>query len=147
MSEDDNWQATRIGSPKKKAIKAGSSKFRHSLKRKRRKNSLGSSSLLIEDVRDVEELQAVEALRQTLILEDLLPPRHDDYHMFLRWGFFVHYLMVCSAVLCHCAVLISRVMLLQILESKGSLVLRKQSTCGPTWSNGGRTLVPTQYWR
>ena len=97
VSEDD--KRTRIGSLKKKAINA-SSKFRHSLKRKRRKNSLRSSSLSIEDVRDVEELQAVDAFRQALILEELLPSRHDDYHMLLRWGFFLHYLLVCTAVLC-----------------------------------------------
>ena len=97
VSEDD--KRTRIGSLKKKAINA-SSKFRHSLKRKRRKNSLRSSSLSIEDVRDVEELQAVDSFRQALILEELLPSRHDDYHMLLRWGFFLHYLLVCTAVLC-----------------------------------------------
>lgn len=80
-SEDD--KRTRIGSLKKKAINA-SSKFRHSLKRKRRKSGLRSNSVSIEDVRDFEELQAVDAFRQALILEELLPPRHDDYHTLLR---------------------------------------------------------------
>ncbi|KAM6561699.1 hypothetical protein CsatA_030938 [Cannabis sativa] len=88
ISEDD--KRTRIGSLKKKAINA-SSKFRHSLKRKRRKSGSGSgsgirrNSLSIEDVRDFEELQAVDAFRQALILEELLPPRYDDYHMLLRF--------------------------------------------------------------
>ncbi|XP_024030279.1 phosphatidylinositol/phosphatidylcholine transfer protein SFH6 [Morus notabilis] len=81
-SEDD--KRTRIGSLKKKAINA-SSKFRHSLKRKRRKSGLRSNSVSIEDVRDFEELQAVDAFCQALILEELLPPRHDDYHTLLRF--------------------------------------------------------------
>lgn len=86
-SEDD--KRTRIGSLKKKAISA-SSKFRHSLKRKNRKKSASrSNSVSIEDVRDFEELQVVDAFRQALILEELLPQKHDDYHMLLRCRPFV----------------------------------------------------------
>ncbi|KAF5455882.1 hypothetical protein F2P56_025412 [Juglans regia] len=82
-SEDD--KRTRIASLKKKAISA-SSKFRHSLKKKsRKKSSSRSNSVSIEDVRDVEELQIVDAFRLALILEELLPPKHDDYHMLLRF--------------------------------------------------------------
>ncbi|MED6123869.1 hypothetical protein PIB30_053611 [Stylosanthes scabra] len=83
-SEDD--RRTRIGSLKKKAINA-SSKFRHSLRKKssRRKSASRTNSVSIEDVRDVKELQAVESFRQALISDNLLPTRHDDYHMLLRF--------------------------------------------------------------
>ncbi|KEH36183.1 putative cellular retinaldehyde binding/alpha-tocopherol transport, CRAL/TRIO [Medicago truncatula] len=83
-SEDDKWK--RIGSLKKKAINA-SCKLRHSLKKKRSSKSSGSrsNSLSIEDVRQVEELNAVDAFRQTLLLDNLLPSIHDDYHMLLRF--------------------------------------------------------------
>lgn len=82
-SEDD--RRTRIGSLKKKAINA-SSRFRHSLKKKgRRKRASRSNSVSIEDVRDVRELKAVDAFRQALLSDGLLPSKHDDYHMLLRF--------------------------------------------------------------
>ncbi|KAG2655801.1 hypothetical protein PVAP13_1KG038400 [Panicum virgatum] len=82
ISEDE--KKTRIGSLKKKAIDA-STKIRHSLKKTKRKSGSRVLSVSIEDVRDLEELRAVEAFRQALVLDELLPARHDDYHMMLRF--------------------------------------------------------------
>ncbi|OAY50686.1 phosphatidylinositol/phosphatidylcholine transfer protein SFH8 isoform X2 [Manihot esculenta] len=80
-SEDD--RKTRIGNLKRKAMKA-SKKIRRSLHKRKSKCS-EEISAAIEDVRDVEELQAVDAFRQALYADDLLPARHDDYHMLLRF--------------------------------------------------------------
>ncbi|CAN6277482.1 unnamed protein product [Urochloa humidicola] len=82
ISEDE--KKTRMGSLKKKAIDA-STKIRHSLKKTRRKSGSRVLSVSIEDVRDLDELRAVEAFRQALLLDELLPTRHDDYHMMLRF--------------------------------------------------------------
>lgn len=79
----EDEKKTRIGSLKKVAISA-SNKFRHSLKRGRRSSKV-MSVVEIEDVHDAEEIKAVDAFRQALILEELLPSRHDDYHMMLRF--------------------------------------------------------------
>ncbi|KZV52628.1 hypothetical protein F511_07021 [Dorcoceras hygrometricum] len=75
----EDERKTRLGSLKKKATK-----FRSSFTKRGRRNSR-VMSVLLEDEHDAEELQAVDALRQALILEELLPSKHDDYHMLLRF--------------------------------------------------------------
>ncbi|KDP38545.1 hypothetical protein JCGZ_04470 [Jatropha curcas] len=82
ISEED--RKTRNWNLKKKAMKA-SKKIRRSLHKKRSKSSGEGISAAIEDVRDVGELQVVDAFRQALIANDLLPAKHDDYHMLLRF--------------------------------------------------------------
>ena len=78
-SEDE--KKAKIASLKKKAMCA-SQKFRHSMKRGRKSSKVMSISIL--DDREPEEVQAVDAFRQLLVLEELLPSQHDDYHMMLR---------------------------------------------------------------
>lgn len=83
MSEEE--RKTRLASLKQRAINA-SNKFRHSMKKTRgRRNSSRVMSIAIEDDIDTEELQQVDAFRQALILEELLPSKHDDHHMMLRF--------------------------------------------------------------
>ncbi|KAG8055731.1 hypothetical protein GUJ93_ZPchr0001g30378 [Zizania palustris] len=81
ISEGD--KRAKTASLKKRAISAGN-KFRHSLRRKRKKK-IGDHVAFIEDIRDVQELEAIERFRQCLHDEDLLPERHDDYHVMLRF--------------------------------------------------------------
>ncbi|CAI9294728.1 unnamed protein product [Lactuca saligna] len=67
---------------KQRAINA-SNKLRTSFGKKSRKN--GKVVSVVEHVHDAEELKIVDAFRQALILEELLPTKHDDYHMMLRF--------------------------------------------------------------
>ncbi|XP_074308916.1 phosphatidylinositol/phosphatidylcholine transfer protein SFH12-like isoform X1 [Silene latifolia] len=78
----DDEKKTAMGSFKKKAINA-SSKFRTSFQRRRRSSKV--MSIDFEDVHDAEEAKSVESLRQTLMAEEMLPSKFDDYHMLLRF--------------------------------------------------------------
>ncbi|XP_019095893.1 PREDICTED: phosphatidylinositol/phosphatidylcholine transfer protein SFH14-like [Camelina sativa] len=80
---EDEPRRSRIGNLRKKAISC-SSKLTHPLKRKG-KRKIDYLIPLIEDVRDEEEEKIVSQLRQELLKKDLLPPRHDDYYMLLRF--------------------------------------------------------------
>ncbi|KAK1549689.1 hypothetical protein Q3G72_006243 [Acer saccharum] len=83
-SGDD--RKNKMGSFKKKAMKA-SSKFKPNFKKKSRRKSGDRDrvSVSIEDVRDIGELRAVDSFRQALMSDELLSARHDDYHMLLRF--------------------------------------------------------------
>ncbi|XP_010914011.1 phosphatidylinositol/phosphatidylcholine transfer protein SFH13 isoform X2 [Elaeis guineensis] len=84
-NSEDERRRLSIGSLKKKALNA-SSRLTHSLKKRgKRKVDYRASSVSIEDIRDAEEERAVYAFRQELISRNLLPDRHDDYHMLLRF--------------------------------------------------------------
>ncbi|XP_058009163.1 phosphatidylinositol/phosphatidylcholine transfer protein SFH12 isoform X2 [Hevea brasiliensis] len=83
MELSGDEKKARIESLKQKAINA-SNKFRNSLTRKGRRSSK-VMSIEIEDVHDAEELKVVDAFRQILVLEELLPAAHDDYHLMLRF--------------------------------------------------------------
>ncbi|KAL5752600.1 hypothetical protein ACOSP7_022799 [Xanthoceras sorbifolium] len=83
ISEDE--KKTRVGSFKKVATSA-SIRFRHSLKRTRRSSRVMSMDCMeIDDIHDPEESKSVDEFRQALVMEELLPEIHDDYHMMLRF--------------------------------------------------------------
>ncbi|XP_055808225.1 phosphatidylinositol/phosphatidylcholine transfer protein SFH3-like [Solanum dulcamara] len=83
IQNHEHERKTRLGSFKKKAVNA-STKFRHSFTKKGRRNSR-VMSVIFEDEHDAEEIKAVDAFRQALILDELLPAKQDDYHKLLRF--------------------------------------------------------------
>ncbi|XP_074588834.1 phosphatidylinositol/phosphatidylcholine transfer protein SFH13-like isoform X2 [Curcuma longa] len=84
-NSEDELRRTKIGSLRKKALHA-STKLTYSLKkRSKKKVDFRVPSFSIEDVRDAEEEQAVQAFRQELIAKNLLPDKHDNYHTLLRF--------------------------------------------------------------
>ncbi|XP_010530818.1 PREDICTED: phosphatidylinositol/phosphatidylcholine transfer protein SFH1 isoform X2 [Tarenaya hassleriana] len=74
----------RICSFKKKAINA-SNRFKNSFKKKSRRSNSRVITALIEDDIDAEELQSLDSFRQALVLDGILPSKHDDLHMMLRF--------------------------------------------------------------
>ncbi|XP_042004704.1 phosphatidylinositol/phosphatidylcholine transfer protein SFH6-like [Salvia splendens] len=61
-----------------------SSKFRNSLRNKiKRRNDSGVCKG--EDIHEIRDQKAVDAFRQALMMDNLLPSRFDDYHIMLRF--------------------------------------------------------------
>ncbi|CAL5006885.1 unnamed protein product [Urochloa decumbens] len=84
-NSEDERRRLSIGSLKKKALNA-SNKLTHSLKKRgKRKVEHRASSFTIEDVRDEQEERAVFTFQQELLNRNLLPDKHNDYHLLLRF--------------------------------------------------------------
>jgi hypothetical protein len=82
-SSEDDRRRRKIGSLPLKAI--------HALRKKRARRRVTDfrfpAAISIEDVRDAEEERAVAAFRDRLAAHRLLPDKHDDYHMMLRFDY------------------------------------------------------------
>ncbi|KAL6646103.1 hypothetical protein ACP70R_017711 [Stipagrostis hirtigluma subsp. patula] len=79
-NSEDERRRRKIGSLRRKAI--------HALKKRGRRRvdfRFPPAAISIEDVRDAEEERAVAAFRDRLAAHGLLPDKHDDYHMMLRF--------------------------------------------------------------
>lgn len=86
ISEDEK-KIAKMSSFKKKAIGA-SNRFKNSFKRKTRRTSSRIVSEPIADNINAEDLRSIDAFRQLLVQEHLLPSKHEDPHMMLRFLFF-----------------------------------------------------------
>uniref|UniRef100_A0A0E0ETA3 CRAL-TRIO domain-containing protein n=1 Tax=Oryza meridionalis TaxID=40149 RepID=A0A0E0ETA3_9ORYZ len=81
-SEDDRRRRGMGSSLRRKAIRA---LRKRGGRRRRRVDFRYPAAMSIEDVRDAEEELAVAAFRDRLAAHALLPDKHDDYHMMLRF--------------------------------------------------------------
>ncbi|KAG7579339.1 CRAL/TRIO N-terminal domain superfamily [Arabidopsis thaliana x Arabidopsis arenosa] len=84
-NSDDGRKIVKMSSLKQKAISA-SNRFKNSFKKKTRRTS-SSKIVSVANTDDIngEDYLSVEAFRQVLVLNDLLPSKHDDLHMMLRF--------------------------------------------------------------
>ncbi|KAL3503689.1 hypothetical protein ACH5RR_038138 [Cinchona calisaya] len=83
-NSEDERRRFKMGALKK-AINA-SNKFTHSFKKRgKRKVDYRVPPVSIEDIRDAKEETAVCEFRQKLLDRDMLPARHDDYYILLRF--------------------------------------------------------------
>lgn len=83
ISENEK-QRIRMRSLRKKALNASTKITRTLRKRSKRVAHCRFASISTEEFLDKEEENAVNAFRQVLLDRDLLPARHDDYHIMLR---------------------------------------------------------------
>ncbi|EFH60427.1 predicted protein [Arabidopsis lyrata subsp. lyrata] len=83
-NSDDGRKIVKMSSLKQKAISA-SNRFKNSFKKKTRRTSSKIVSAANTDDINGEDYLSVEAFRQVLVLNDLLPSKHDDLHMMLRF--------------------------------------------------------------
>lgn len=82
-SEPENLEENMKSGILRKA-KSASSKFRSSLKNKiKRRNDTDVSK--IEEIHEIQDEKIVDAFRQALVMDNLLPTRFDDYHTMLRF--------------------------------------------------------------
>ncbi|KAK3193236.1 hypothetical protein Dsin_024546 [Dipteronia sinensis] len=84
-TSEDEKKRSRSRFLKKKAMSASTRLTDGLRKRSKRVSDCRYEFVSIEDIRDAEEEKAVNAFRQALIANDLLPPGHDDYHTMLRF--------------------------------------------------------------
>ncbi|KAL3828903.1 hypothetical protein ACJIZ3_017705 [Penstemon smallii] len=83
MSEDEK-RRRRMRTLRRKAMNA-STRITPLRKSSKRVAHCQFASISTEEFRDEEEEKAVNAFRRVLIEKDLLPARHDDYHIMLRF--------------------------------------------------------------
>ncbi|KAI3526503.1 hypothetical protein L1887_05760 [Cichorium endivia] len=82
----DDKRRVRVRSLKKKAMVASTRPVNPlKIRSNKRVSNCQFASISIDDVRDEEEEEVVNAFRQILIEKDCLPHRHDDYHTLLRF--------------------------------------------------------------
>ncbi|CAH8386547.1 unnamed protein product [Eruca vesicaria subsp. sativa] len=81
-TSEDERKIVKISSFRKKAISA-SNRFKKSFRRKSRR----TSSRIVSEPGGInaEDLRSINAFRQLLLQDDLLPAQHDDPHMMLRF--------------------------------------------------------------
>jgi hypothetical protein len=58
----------------------------------RRNSKTKISRNIVDDVHDQKEEKYVQSLRELLLASNQLPEKFDDYHLLLRFAYFVYYL-------------------------------------------------------
>nr|GMD99859.1 phosphatidylinositol/phosphatidylcholine transfer protein SFH8-like [Ipomoea batatas] len=82
ISEEERKKRIRLLKMKAKKV---SGKVKNSFKKKSRTRNDHGSSIPVDDDWEKEVVEAVSTFREVLIMENLLPRKHDDYHELLRF--------------------------------------------------------------